>query len=371
MTQREITELFGRCLAVRLDAAELADLRARLLSSSTVWAELTEFASREGLVQALEQSLRGRGLLPSQFLPAAARAGAPDRLLGAGAAALARRRDLLARRLREIIARLNDVAIEPIVIKGAQSLLTGDPEWRYLRDFDLLVPDRADEAQAQLLAMGFEVPADEAKRARRHHLPPLIQKGFPGFIEIHRRAGNQYVRSLLTTEELVEASVPGSEPGLRFRLLPGTLHVLYGLVHHHVGHAGDARGNISLKGLYEFAWDVSRMSPAERMALKTRADRHPRLNAALDLWVAAAAALFRMPVEAPFEIRADAASKWEGTLARIGGPRPWYKYPGYPDEIRMGLAASRVRAAPFGNHLPGRLWTRARVLRSFLPRFTK
>jgi hypothetical protein len=369
MPKRDAVELLGRCLALRLCDREGAALRGRLLSSARLWDELTDFAASEGLVHALEQSLAARGLLLSQFLPAGL--AAPDLRLRQAAAAFSARRADLARHLREIIARLNRIGIEPIVIKGAQSLLTGEPEWRYLRDFDLLVADRAADAQGALLAVGFEVPEAELDRGRRHHLPPLVRHDFPGFVEIHRRAGNQYVRSLLATGELVQASLPGTEGGLAYRLLPKPLHVLYGLVHHHVGHAGDARGTISLKGLYEFAWDFSRMSEPQRAALRARADRHPRVSAALDLWTAAAADLYGMPVAAPYSVQADAGRAWQGILARIGQPRPWYKYPGYADEIRMGLAESRVRAAPFGTHLPGRAWTRLKVVRSFLPRFTK
>jgi hypothetical protein len=369
--RRASIELLGRCLGFHLDPGELAALRARLLSSPAVWDEVTDFAASEGLVHALERSLRAKGLLPSQFLPPAARQSAPDRKLAAAAVALAERRSTLAGHLREIIGRLNSRGIEPIVIKGAQSLLNGEPDWRYLRDFDLLVTGRPNEAQSELLAMGFEVPEAEQQRSRRHHLPPLVREDFPGFIEIHRRAGNQYVRALLPTEELVAASVSNPDGGLRYGLLPPPHHVLYGLIHHHLGHAGDARGTISLKGLYEFAWDLNRMGGSDRAALKARADRHPRISAALDTWIASAVALYGLPIEAPLAVRDDATRTWQRTLARIDQPRPWYKYPGYVDEIRMGLAESRINAAPLGASLPGRAWTRLRVLRSFLPRFTK
>jgi Uncharacterised nucleotidyltransferase len=346
-------------------------LRAELLSSPAVWDELVEFATHEGLVHALDRRLASSGLLPSEFLPPQAAAFAPDRRLRASARALSKRRELLAGHLREIIALLNRIGIEPIILKGAQSLLTGEPDWRYLRDFDLLIPDRAHEAHAEFLAQGFEVPETERGRGRRHHLPPLVREDFPAFLEVHRRAGSQYVRTLLPTEELAGASQRIWENGIRYALLPRPLHVLYGLVHHHIGHAGDARGTVSLKGLYEFAWDLDRMTIDERQALRARSDRHPRLSAAVDAWIAAAANLYRLPVEPPFAVESDAARKWAGTLARMGEPRPWYKYPGYPDEIRMGLAERRIRAAPVGTNPVGRAWTRLRVLRSFLPRFTK
>jgi Uncharacterised nucleotidyltransferase len=369
-TNRERTELLGRCLALRLEPLEVAALRAELMATPGLWPELTRFALDEGLLLALEQSLRSRGLLISEILPAGMGFAGPDTLLLASAAGFAERRRVLARHLIEIIARLNLAGIEPIVIKGAQSLLTGDPPWRYLRDFDLLIPDKADEAQQELIAMGFGVPEEQAGRGRRHHLPPLVRDDFPAFVEIHRRAGNQYVRTLLPTQELARHSELRAQGDLRYRILPQPLHVLYSLVHHHIGHAGDARGTISLKGLYEFAWEVERMSAAEREALRARANRHPRLACALDSWVAAAQ-LYRMPVEPPLTIQADAVRRWEATLARLDQPRPWYKYPGYPDEIRMGLADSRIRAAPFGGSLAGRAWTRLKVTRSFLPRFTK
>jgi hypothetical protein len=371
MSRRELTQLLGRCLAFRPDPDELARLRAQLLSTPSLWDELTIFATHEGLVHALERRLRSRGLLPSTFLPPSAAAFAPDHRLQAAAIALSERREVLAGDLQDIIKRLNRIEIRPSILKGARSLLTGEPDWRYLRDFDLLIPDRADAAFAEFIARGFEVPEAEQGRSRRHHLPPLVRGDFPAFIEIHRRAGNQYVRTLLPTEELAQASEPSEDGGVKFALLPTHLHSLYGLVHHHLGHAGDARGTISLKGLYEFAWELDRMSGEERAALQGRANRNPRLSAALDAWIAAAAELYNLPVQAPIAVRDDAARRWQATFARIGEPRPWYKYPGYPDEVRMALAESRVRAAPFGSNPAGRAWTRARVLRSFLPRFTK
>ncbi|MDF3063263.1 MAG: hypothetical protein K0S06_3372 [Microvirga sp.] len=371
MPHRDLTRLLGRCLAFDLDPSDLHRLRTQLLSSPDLWQELTDFATHEALVHALERRLHARGLLPSQFLPGEAAAFAPDGQLRTAAAALSKRREVLGEQLREIIKPLNRIGIQPIILKGARSLLTGEPDWRYLRDFDLLIPDQADAAFAEFVARGFEVPQAEQGRNRRHHLPPLVRGDFPAFIEIHRRAGNQYVRTLLPTEELAAASEAVEDGGVKFALLPTHLHTLYGLVHHQIGHAGDARGTISLKGLYEFAWELDRMTSAERAALHARANRNPRLSTALDAWIAAAAELYGLPVERPLAVREDAAQRWQATFARIGEPRPWYKYPGYPDEVRMALAGSRIQVAPFGGNAAGRAWTRLRVLRSFLPRFTK
>ena len=367
-TRREIIELVGRCLALQHDRADFTALRARLLSDPGAWEGVTRFALDEGLVLALEQSLRDKGLLVSDFLPSDSGLVGPDHGLRALAAVFGERRQVLAEHLGSIIERLNRAGIEPILIKGAQSLVTGEPPWRHLRDFDFLVPGKAQEAQAELIAMGFSVlQTDAAERLRRHHLPPLVRDDFPGLVEVHRRGGNHYFRNHFRTRELASESELRVSGTGRYRLLPQPIHVLYSLIHHHVGHSGDARGSISIKGLYEFAWEVARMTGAERDALQSRANQNPRLSAALDAWLAAAADLFRMPVERPFAVRPDAVRRWHATRDRLDLPRPWYKYPGYPDEVRMALAHARVRAAPLGAHAPGRLLMRLKVLRSFLP----
>ena len=318
--RREMIDLFGRCLALRLDPAELAALRARFMSSSGGASSPISPLRKGSCWRSSRACGPGGFCFRSCFRriwgSSAPTAGCRPRPPGLPSVAAAGR--ALSRFSRAPQSR----GIEPIVIKGAQSLLTGDPPWRYLRDFDLLIPDQADEAQAVLVAMGFSVPEQEAERRRRHHLPPLVRNDFPG---LHRNpsASRQPICPQPAADpELAARSELRVQGKLRYRLLPQPLHVLYSLVHHHIGHAGDARGTISLKGLYEFAWEVERMTAAERQALQSRADLHPRLAVALDTWIAAAAALYRMPVEPPFAVHRDAAQCWQGTLERLDQPRP-------------------------------------------------
>jgi hypothetical protein len=367
-----LTRLLGRCLALRHDSADTAQLRDELLGTNQLWPALTKQAAEFGLVMALEASLRARGLLPSGLLPAAVRGLAADRTLVAGAAVLHERRDSLAAHLKGLVGALNAAGIEPLVIKGAQSLLTGEPRWRYLRDIDLVVAGGAAEAaQAALMAKGYRPPQFMPQRSHRHHLAPLVRHDLPGYVEIHRRAGNPYVEALLPTSELLSASERHDADGLRLRLLPAPLGTLYALVHHHVGHSADARGNMSIKGLYEFAWAVDRMTAQERAALAGRAARHPRLVAALDFWIAAAADLFDLPLVAPLAVAPDARARWRRTLARMQEPRPWYKYPGYADEIAMAWRSSRIAACPGGRGLVGRAALRAGVVGSLLPKLRR
>jgi hypothetical protein len=272
----------------------------------------------------------------------------------------------MAAHLREILAVLNGLGIRPLLLKGARSLWEGRPSWRYLRDIDLLVPvDAVHPAQDALAAIGYGPDASLAERPDRHHLAPLYKAGFPGWVEIHRSGGNRYAERLLPTSELLAASAIAEGGGLSVRLLPPAMHLLHAAVHHHVGHGGDARGTVSLKGLYEFASAANGLTEEGKHWVVARSARHPRLAAMLEFWLAAAALLFRLPVETPFSIGDDAAARAEKTF--LGDAHSLWKYPGYGDEIRMACAAERLRRSPGGENLVGRQLLRWKVIASMLP----
>jgi hypothetical protein len=219
-------------------------------------------------------------------------------------------------------------------------------------DLDLLAPGaEADRLQRAVMALGYREHPSLAERPNRHHLAPLLRRDTPGPVEIHRRGGNRYAEPLLPTPELISAAELRVGPGgARARVLPTPLHVLHGLVHHHVGHGGDARGLVDFKGLYEFAVAVAGLDAEGRAALVERARRHPRLLAALDLWVAGAHELYAMPILPPLAAEADAGARWARVFARMtGARRERWRYPGYVEELAMGWNARRVaRVAPDG-----------------------
>jgi len=100
------------------------------------------------------------------------------------------------------------------------------------------------------------------------------------------------------------------------------LHILYGVVHHHVGHDAGKRGEIDLKGLYEFATEVAALDQAELALLADQAVRHPRLSAILDLWLAGAADFFSLSSLPPLAVKDDAAVWWQNVRARTDSDVP-------------------------------------------------
>jgi hypothetical protein len=359
-----VAEALGACLAFALPQEKLTPLRLRLLSSSTLWQALVDLAGSHGLVAALTERLEERGLIP----PAPkGRNGSPAHVLDKARAQHEHHRQVMCVRLGELVACLNNVGVEPLLLKGAGSLWSGTPSWRFLRDIDLLVPsEHAEGAHAVLLSRGFRPHPDQSERPRRHHLAPLFRDDFPGWVDVHRRGGNAYAERLLPTEELLAKGLQSARGPLTVRLLPAPLQVLHAMVHHHVGHSAYARGTLSLKGLYEFAWAVTRMDRTERGALVDRATRHPRLSALLDLWTAAASEFYRMPVEDPLRLAEDASARWRRILGRSERGAGW-KYPGYREELLMAWAPDRLRRTPGGKSFFGRQALRGSVVLSLLP----
>ncbi len=345
----EAIRALGACLALTgVDAATLRESVKRVGADP-----LFALADLLRLKPALATALRDGNVfagMPAVALPDGRRS--ITRLIADELADHEQRRATLTDRLGEIVAACNREGIEPLLIKGARSLWLGAPRWRAMLDLDLLAPGAdADRLQRIVKQLGYGEHPGLAERPNRHHLSPLLRRDAPGPVEIHRRGGNRYAEPLLPTRELESvAEVCAGPGGGRARVLPAPHHILHALVHHHAGHGGDARGLVEFKGLYEFAVEVAGLGADDRAALAERARRHPRTLAALDLWLAAAHALFALSPAAPLEVYADATQRWRRVFARMTGARSdRWKYPGYAEELAMcwdGRRAARI--APDG-----------------------
>jgi hypothetical protein len=101
-----------------------------------------------------------------------------------------RRNRALRLQLKQAAGCLNEIGIEPLLLKGAVRLVDGlyrDPGWRFMRDLDLLVRrDRLSDAVARLASVGYRFTSDAASWPEQHkHLPPLGRDGEAAVIEIH------------------------------------------------------------------------------------------------------------------------------------------------------------------------------------------
>lgn len=276
---------------------------------------------------------------------------------------LDRRRQLQAS-LVELVGEMNRSGLEPVLLKGARSLATGQPTFRSMRDLDLLAfgPD-AKRAHEVALALGYRPDPTSTEKAGKHHYQPLFRDDLAGWIEIHQRAATHRAEGLLPTAMLqtMTTGVSIGEASARILTLPA--HTLHAVIHHHVGHRGDKNGGIDLKGLFEFCADLMAATPDERHELLALAGGHPRLLATLDFWVAAAHTIFGMPSEAPFDLHRDALAR---AAAALNPDQPRGRYSGVIEELAFAAGRERLQRLPGGRSAPGRLVLRLKVVSSML-----
>lgn len=151
---------------------------------------------------------------------------------------------------------LGPLGIEPILLKGSAFAYAGLPAavGRQIGDLDILLPrDRLDEAEAALLAAGFEWVKDNDYdqlyyRRWMHELPPLIHRDRGSMIDVHHSILPPTARRTPDAGALIASSI-AIGPGLRI-LSPADM-----IVHAatHLLADGDLAGG--LRNL----WDIDRL----------------------------------------------------------------------------------------------------------------
>jgi hypothetical protein len=315
--------------------------------------------------------LRARGLVPPQIKQDDPQRSTPASILDARWSDHLAVRGRQAGSLTAIVAILNGLGVEPILIKGARCLWLETDPWRTMRDLDILVPGApAHVANEALKAEGYLPLRDAEHRPNRHHFDLLFRSDLPGWVEVHRRAGNPYAEQFIRTAEIAACSVAIEHPAGRARILPAPAHIWHSLVHHYFGHSGFARGTIDLKGLFEFAAATSALSVGEIAALAALAGRDAAGLAAFDLWLAAAADLFAMPMPEGVPVPEDTVAAWQKMGRRNRGQEAGPKYRGYYEFLSLGWDAARAKRvrprSPWG--LLGTRWC---VVQRLLPKLLR
>ena len=206
---------------------------------------------------------------------------------------------------------LNQVGIEPVLLKGAAYLLTGvypDPADRLLQDIDFLVsPAQSRQAFEVIESAGYEPYIPNPTVLVRHHYPTLTQiHRVP--VEIHHRLGHGACRRLLTADEIVSSSTP-MQLGQAVVRIPSAGHLMTHLiVHSQLQHGSYYRIWPSLRAMLDLIL-LGRRFAVDWDAIQDRFRRHGK-SAILNLHL--------MQVEKAMGFR---------TPFRIsgGGIRWWYR----------------------------------------------
>ena len=169
------------------------------------------------------------------------------------------RNALLLDALSRIVATLNAIDIEPVLLKGCARLVEGDypqPNMRFLGDLDVLVPtNRATDAYAALMANGFgEKPEDGIPPPDHHHLPVLHEHKTGAGVEIHRQVTLGICPQVLSTPWFCEGTRPFRlQDDLHVRLPDPTRSACHNIVHHQLHHERYQNRTIELRQLLDLA----------------------------------------------------------------------------------------------------------------------
>jgi hypothetical protein len=157
--------------------------------------------------------------------------------------------------LRMTVELLNEVGIEPVLLKGAAYFAAGvysDPGARYLVDLDLLVPEaQLNDGFQHLVENGFSYDKQDQFGQFRHHHPPLQRASVP--FELHHRLGFGPCASILSASELIESATLVEFDGLQVRVPSPTHQVTHLVMHSQIHHPYNERIWPPLRAMLDLA----------------------------------------------------------------------------------------------------------------------
>jgi len=291
----ERLDLLIRLLSFDRNFSDIGELRLELLNDTSQFEAMMEAAVRRHLLPAALVQLKDKGILPPHRSERT-KDGSIVTQMADFENRFKQRRASFGTALHDVLSCLNEVGVQPIVLKGSMSLISGQPEWRFQRDIDFAVePSEADKTVSALRKVGFRECDDQDERP--HHLQPMARGDMPGTLEPHIKLAGARARAVLPDDVLIQSVTDHVWQGLNYRAMSNAGFLLHGLAHHHFQNRGYIYGTVSLKGLLEFAHTVSGMQETDVLELDRMTAALPRLRAGLQLWYGLATRLLgvRLP----------------------------------------------------------------------------
>jgi len=243
-----------RCLAPDDRGATRAKITRQMARGRVDWPSVVGIASEHWMTVALYRELGEKGLLDAlppdlieyfEFLQQANRS----------------RNEAILRDAGEIAGLLNEIGVEPVLLKGACHLISGlypDPAVRFLYDLDILVPDdRALECWQRLVAVGYRIAQQDLspENLADDHWPELVREGHMAEVEVHRVAE---WRPPLGSPGLYANQMSVRLSGGKARIPDPTCRLIFALAHAFVHHRVRFKAQAHLRDLYDATWLLRR-----------------------------------------------------------------------------------------------------------------
>ena len=230
-------------------------LRAGLLKNTPLhrvndpsWELLIEASSHHYVTPALAWCLKDHTEFPSEI----------REYLDTVLALNARRNEGLLAGLARIVAALNTIGIEPVLLKGAARLIEASypaPMLRFLGDLDVLIPaERSASAVVALQSMGFRTNADDDTLPPSHHHLQMLHERETGVgVELHTDVIGGAGAAVISTGWFCNGTNPFPFRDLQIRLPDATRSAGHNIAHDQILHWGYQRRRVELRQLLDLA----------------------------------------------------------------------------------------------------------------------
>ncbi len=239
------------CVSPRNHSPEQVEiLRNKLLSIGTVLKHLVEAANQHLLCPALYAALKHKSLLSSIPIDLREYLRTLNDLNG-------ERNGRLADHAEETILFLNELGVEPILLKGTANLLSGlyfDQSMRFITDIDMLIPEnRTMDCIRKLTDAGYDylLPPEDDCWKTHHHCPPLLKKKQYFRIELHRQLIPRQYQNLIDADKVLSDSIPLAVGNARARIPSLSHRIIHNVAHAQLADQSYSLGNIQLRQLYD------------------------------------------------------------------------------------------------------------------------
>ena len=237
------------------------------------------------------------------------------------------RNETLKTELHFVIGKLNEIDVQPLLLKGAINLVTEQYPGcrdRVIGDLDLAIPeDRIKESFQWLNKEPYraEVAIDRAHELGLwHHAPPLLHESLPVTIELHRHVIGDNARKFLPTDATWQNSISHSLDGLSFRLPSPTDRLFHTFAHTQLQDRNHAHRRLALRPLCEFVNQRTSLAPdLDWNSIQVRLGRKHSWK--LETYLLATHELFNQEPPAAISIGYGAKRRMEKIRTRIDSPK--------------------------------------------------
>jgi Uncharacterised nucleotidyltransferase len=168
-----------------------------------------------------------------------------------------RRNQTLRAKLEQLVAALNAIDIEPLLLKGAAYLadnLYPALGIRLIGDLDLLIPPgREADALAAAESIGYKKGGREFEDMAAHHLPSLTQARSGVSLELHTALTEPQYNAIVPPDWISQESRLAPMAGLSARVPSPSCAVTHIIVHDQLHHRGFRSGEFDLRQLLDLA----------------------------------------------------------------------------------------------------------------------